>query len=83
MKRTIIETDLKIKDLNAASFLVASGLSVDDVERDGRTLYFVFKQREKALTLLKGFWAGSASVNAKAFSDAQRSLKDIIFSVPS
>lgn len=82
MQRTIRETTLKIKDLPCAAFLVASGLPVSDVEREGRTCYFVFADRERALELCKGFWSGSATVNAKGFSEATRSLKDLVFSIP-
>jgi hypothetical protein len=61
---------------------VASGLPIVDVIRDGKVCFFVFEDREKALDHCRDFWAGTATVNAKAFSDATRSLKDLIFSVP-
>ena len=73
---------LKVKDLATASFLVASGIPVVDIEREGKTCYFIFKGRERALELCREFWSGNALVNAKAFSDATRSLKDLIFSIP-
>ena len=82
MKRLAHETNLRIKDLHTASFLVASGLSIGDVEREGKICYFVFPNREKALQLHKDYWAGTAMIKAKAFSDAIRSLKDILFSLP-
>lgn len=82
MKRSIRETTLKLKDLPCAAFLISSGLQVSDVERDGRVCYFVFAERERALDLCKGFWSGTATVNAKQYSDAMRSLKDLVFSIP-
>ena len=82
MERMERKSTLKLKDLQCAAFLVASGLPISDVERDGRVCYFVFENREKALELCKSFWVGSGTISAKTFSDATRSLKDLVFSIP-
>jgi hypothetical protein len=48
------------------------------MERNG-ACFFIFEGRGRATALVEGFWRGDAVVNVRAFTDAQRRIKDLIF----
>jgi hypothetical protein len=65
------------QNLYQASFLFCQGYKVLGTERDGGKVSVIFEGenvREKALQFYNG-----AKVDAKKYSDAYRSLKDMIF----
>lgn len=68
------------KDLNEASFLYASGRKLIRLEEDSNGRYwFIFENGLICKKLIDSYWRREATVNAKEFADAFRSLKDRIF----
>jgi len=69
----------KTRDLFEAAFLYGSHHDLIRVDQDeGERCWFVFDAECKSIALT--YWQGRATVNAKDYSDAIRTLKDIIFS---
>lgn len=68
------------KDLYEASFLYAKGQRLIRLEKDGSTAWFIFEDQKSCENLSQSFWGKEASVNAKEYAEAIRSLKDRIFS---
>lgn len=71
------EKTYRTRDWQEGAFLVASGLKLARVE-SGTPRYFIFEERDRAAGLVEGFWRGDTMVNARAFIDAQRRIKDLI-----
>jgi len=69
------------KDLQLAGFLYAKGVIFVGVNRIGKLCRFVFENRESCEKLQQLFYAKQIDVNAKEYSDALRTLKDLVFSV--
>jgi len=67
------------KDLSEASFLYASGQKLVELKNDNGRVWFVFSDGSTCEKLSNSYWQKEAVVNAKEFSDALRTLKDIIF----
>lgn len=73
----------KVKDLNVASFLLASDeVKLTKTERrlDG-TVFFHFTPLAKVENLIRAYWADTApSIQPRKLFGSQRDLKDILFS---
>lgn len=69
----------RTKDLSEASFLYAYGKKLIRTENDNGKLWFIFDDKVSCEELANSFWRREATVNAKEFSDATRTLKDLIF----
>ena len=67
------------KDLYLASFLYASGKKLIKLDEDNEKSWFVFEDKDLCEQLTGSFWRKEASVNAKEYADALRTLKDLIF----
>jgi hypothetical protein len=71
----------RTRDLSLASYLYASKKKLIGLEEDsGRKFLFVFEDTASCQKLVDSFWRREAVVNVKDFSDAMRSLKDLIYS---
>lgn len=69
----------RTKDLAEASFLYASGKRLIESEhKDGR-VWFAFQDKPSCEELVCSYWRKEASVDAKTYADALRTLKDLIF----
>ena len=74
---------LPIKDLNVASFLLASSeVTLVKVERNNNNIaFFHFQPKEKAEDFVARYWADNAPViQPRKLFGAQRDLKDLLFS---
>jgi hypothetical protein len=69
----------RTKDLSETAFLYASGKRLITTENDSGRVWFAFEDRLSCNDLVDSFWRKEATVNAKEFSDAIRTLKDLIF----
>ena len=67
------------RDLLESSLLYASQIKLSRLDKEGGRVWFVFEDKEKCETLARAYWNKEATVNAKAYSDALRTLKDLIF----
>ena len=74
-----MENTYRTKDLNEASFLYASHKKLIGLEEHNGRYWFVFEDRPACQKLIDAYWQREATVNAKEFADAFRSLKDRIF----
>ena len=70
---------LKVRDLFQAALLEARGVPRIGIERDGRTVLFLFNKTPLSVSLCQDFLTGTAEVNAKKFCDAFQDLKRVIF----
>lgn len=69
----------KTKDLYEASLIYAKGQKFLGLESESKFFWFVFESKEECKRLANEYWQGSVAVNAKAYADALRTLKDRIF----
>ena len=67
------------RDLNLASFLYASHKKLSRADRNNGRVWFIFEDKLSCEKLVNSFWRKEATVNAKEFADAIRTLKDLIF----
>ena len=70
----------RTKDLAESAFLYASQKKLMHTIRDNGKLWFIFEGKVLCEKLSDSFWRKEATVNAKEFADALRTLKDIVFS---
>lgn len=69
----------RTKDLSESAFLYASKQRLLRLDSEQGRIYFVFENKDSCEELSNSYWRKEASVNAKDFADAMRTLKDIIF----
>ncbi len=67
------------RDVYEASLLYANRLKLIDVSRVDSVCWFVFQGKDKAAELSRKFWSREAKVDAKAYAEAVKTLKDLIF----
>jgi len=79
MKKAIDTEDYSTRDLSEASFLYASGIKLIRLNKDNDRFWFVFEDKNLCGQLTDSFWRKEASVNAKEYADALRTMKDLIF----
>lgn len=69
----------KTKDLPGASFLLAKGRVLKEIERREGKCWFVFEDNEECENLVNEFYFGHSYSQVKSFYDAMQSLKTQIF----
>lgn len=67
------------RDLAESSYLLASGIILESVEREGTTCWFVFQDKESCEKLVHQYRFGDSLVQAKEFYGAIQTLKGLIF----
>jgi hypothetical protein len=67
------------KDLYESAFLEASNLKLLKLVKEAAFYWFVFGNKARAEELSSKFWQGEAVVNAKAYAESIRGLKNRIF----
>lgn len=81
IQETMIDKDiLEIKILNIAAFLYASGLQLAGTKRINGEVYFMFRPKAEAETLLNDYFANTAAINPKELFSKLNDLRDLIFS---
>lgn len=68
------------KDLYVASLIYAAGQKFLGLREQDRYFWFIFEDKSACQKLADGYWSGEAVINAKAYADAIRTLKDRLFS---
>jgi len=68
------------KDIFLASFLITNSKKLIGLKPEGRVFWFVFSDKDSCEQITMKFWNGEGMVSARAFVDAYRNLKDMIFS---
>lgn len=75
-----MDTDVyQTRDLYESALLVAHNLKLLKLVKQDNHYWFVFENKAKAEELSTQFWQREVKVNAKAYAEAIRSLKDRIF----
>jgi len=86
---TTIEKDINktietqpIRDLNIASYLLASGevTLVKTERKENKLVLFHFTPKNKVELLVDSYYSDTNPLSARNIFNAQRSLKDLIFS---
>lgn len=67
------------KDLYLSALCYAKGLKLERVDRQGRVCWFLFADKGRGEQLRQEFITKTVEVNAKDYSDALRTLKDLVF----
>lgn len=67
------------KDLYEAALLQTHNLKLLKLVKEDNYYWFAFEDKTKAEQLSAQFWRKEVKVNAKAYAEAIRSLKDRIF----
>ena len=67
------------KDLYLAGVIYSKGIRFQGIQREGKVCWFLFENKDLCEKVQQKFFAKSVDVNAKDFSDALRTLKDLIF----
>lgn len=70
----------RVKDLYLAAYLYGEGLELHGVEREGKVCWFSFTNKEQCEELVSLYWKNQAVSKVKSFTDAIRTLKDLIYS---
>lgn len=70
----------RIKDLYLAAYLYSEGAELGNVERVGKVCWFTFTNKSKCDELAGLYWKNQAVSKIKSFTDAIRTLKDLIYS---
>ncbi len=67
------------KDLYLSALCYAKGLKLERVDRQGRVCWFLFADKSRGEQLQRDFITKTVEVNAKEYTDALRTLKDLLF----
>ena len=65
-------------DFYSSAFLLASGVPLQKTYKQGSQTVFVFEESEESIDLLSQFFAMQANVNASAYAQSIKNLKNII-----
>ena len=67
------------RNLALAAAIVASGQILLRLDRVERVAFFIFSDGRTCGDLETRYWAGTLGVDAKAYADAERTIKDRLF----
>lgn len=70
---------LVTKDLYLSALLYAKGAKLLKVNRQGRVCWFIFGNKALCEQYQQQYFAKAVDVNAKDYTDALRTLKDLVF----
>lgn len=70
----------KTKDLAEAGALIVKKQRLVEIERDGKTCWFIFGNKQECEKLSKQFFFGELIVNAREYYEVLNRLKNRIFS---
>ncbi len=70
----------KLKQLNVAAFLYASGLKLINTVRINNEVFFIFSPKDKAEKLVESYFNGSATCSPRELFARLNDLRDLIFS---
>ena len=70
----------RVKNLYLAAYLYCEGLELGEVEKVGKVCWFNFVNKNKCEQLINLYWKNQAVSKIKSYTDAIRTLKDLIYS---
>ncbi len=76
---TKINNEYSSKDLAESALLLIKDQKLLKMNRQGKTVYFVFADKTRCEELSNQFWFSECLVNAKSYYDAILTLKNRIF----
>ena len=74
-----LENVYSTKDLAEASLLLVKNQKLIRLNRQGKTVFFVFEDKKNCEDISNQFWFGECLVNAKTYYEAMQTLKNRIF----
>lgn len=74
-----MKQEYKTKDLAEATALTTTGNNPTRIERDGKTCFFIFNNKEKCIDISNKYFFGKLTVNARDFYESMTRLKNRIF----
>jgi len=74
------DSTYQVKDLYLAAFIYSQKMELVSVDRQGSVCWFIFDNFHKCDELEKLYWSYKGQIVVKQYSDALRTLKDLIFS---
>ena len=74
-----LENVYSTKDLAEASLLLVKNQKLIRLNRQGKTVFFVFEDKKNFEDISNQFWFGEFLVNAKTYYEAMQTLKNRIF----
>jgi len=74
------ENIFSTRDISEGALLYCCNRKFIRMEHDAGKCWFVFEDKKLCQELINSYWRREALVDAKAFSDGMRTLKDLIFS---
>lgn len=73
-------TEYSTKDLGEAGALIVKKQKLIRMDREGKTCWFVFENKDECAKLSSDFFFGGLQVNAREYYEALGRLKNRIFS---
>jgi len=73
-----MQTKFESREFYSSAFLIASGIELLRIYKEGPRTVFVFEDTEQVQTLLKNYFGMQATVNAASFAGAIKNLKSVI-----
>lgn len=70
----------RVKDLYLAAYIYCEKVELINVQRESNVCWFLFNDLPKCEELAMHYWTYKGQVVAKKYTDALRTLKDLIFS---
>lgn len=67
-------------DLYTASYIYCKGEEFIGLKPQGSAYLFVFSNKNKCLSLVNQYLQNKGNINAKAYSEATKTLKGLVFS---
>ena len=75
------KNEYSTRDLFEASLLFASAKKLIRLDREDKFFWFVFDDNVGCDVLITAYWSKEASIDARTYADAIRSLKDRLFAL--
>lgn len=70
----------ELKDLYLSSLLYSEGIKFIGINKRNNVCWFVFEDKKKCEEIIQLYWKNELTGKIKAFTDAIRTLKDMIYS---
>ncbi len=75
----MMDNSIETTDLYLGALWYAKGMKFTGIRREGRQCWFVFTNKKECQVMEVRFYAQEETVVAKAYADAIRTLKGLVF----
>lgn len=74
-----MEKNYETRDLYEASSLLTIGRDLIELKKGGKDFVFIFKDQDKCNKIANEYWQGKLIINAKAYTNSIKELKDRLY----